>query len=437
MNSASPPKSGRSRWGTDVRNDRTMKNILAEIITIGDELLIGQVVNTNASWMAHVLNRAGITVVQVTTVRDDRQAIWNAVSAAMSRVDVVLTTGGLGPTKDDITKTVLCDYFHTRLVEDLPVRAHVHALYKNRPEVLNSLTATQWLVPSHATILENRVGSAPIMVFNKDKRLLVSMPGVPHEMQIAMNEQVLPFLQEHLALAADIIHRTVVVYGIPESSLALRIEKWEKALPSTMHLAYLPKQGIVRLRLSSYGEATAQQVDEQLNRLLPLISDHLIATDDLTPQAVLARWLTDKRQTIATAESCTGGRLAALLNELSGSSAYYMGSVVAYDNSVKQQVLGVSPDTLAADGAVSEACVRQMAEGVRRLLNTDYAIATSGIAGPTGGTPDKPVGTVWLAWATPEGTRAECCHFSGDRAQITANASMAAVAKLLLLLKSE
>lgn len=425
--------------------NEAMKTIFAEIISIGDELLIGQVVNTNASWMAEVLNHAGITVVQVTTVRDDRQAIWNAVSAAMSRVDVVLTTGGLGPTKDDITKTVLCDYFHTRLVEDLRVRAHVHALYKDRPEILNTLTATQWMVPSHATILPNRVGSAPIMVFEQrhaqffgasDFRLLVSMPGVPHEMQIAMNEQVLPYLQQHLRLSADIIHRTVVVYGIPESTLALKIEQWEKNLPSSIHLAYLPKQGVVRLRLSSYGEATEQQVQAQIDALLPLISDHLIATEDITPNVVLGRYLTEHKQTIATAESCTGGRLAALLNEQSGSSAYYMGSVIAYDNSVKRQVLGVEADTLATDGAVSEACVRQMAEGVRKLMHTDFAIATSGIAGPTGGTPDKPVGTVWLAWATPKGTFAECRHFGGDRAQITNNAAMAAIGKLLLLLKN-
>lgn len=414
-----------------------MKTILAEIITIGDELLIGQVVNTNATWMSQELNHAGITVVEVTTVRDEKQSIWNAISAAMSRVDVVLTTGGLGPTKDDITKIVLCDYFHTRLVEDLRARAHVHALYKNRPDVLNSLTATQWMVPSHATILPNRVGSAPIMVFNQGKHVLVSLPGVPHEMKTAMNEEVLPYLKEHLGIAADIIHHTVVVYGIPESTLALRIEKWEKNLPKTMHLAYLPKQGVVRLRLSSYGETSREQVEAQISELLPLIKENVIATEDVTPQEVLGQLLTTNKLTIATAESCTGGRLAALLNEQSGSSAYYMGSVVAYNNSVKQQVLGVREETLATDGAVSEACVRQMAEGVRRLLHTDYAIATSGIAGPTGGTESKPVGTVWIAWATPNGTTAECIHFSGDRAQITQNASMAAIAKLLLHIKAE
>lgn len=417
-----------------------MYSILAEIISIGDELLIGQVVNTNASWMAQVLNAAGITVVQVTTVRDDRQAITEAVTNALRRADIVLTTGGLGPTKDDITKTVLCELFNTRLVEDSRVHEHVLNLYRNRPDVLNRLTATQWLVPESATILPNRVGSAPIMAFEQPDeteqgKLLVSMPGVPHEMQVAMTEQVLPYVQQHFSLSAQVIHRTVVVCGIPESTLALRIEQWENALPPTIHLAYLPKQGVVRLRLSSYGEATAEEVEQQIDKLLPLIADHVLATDDLTPPQILGRMLTERCRTIATAESCTGGRLAALLNEHSGSSAYYMGSVIAYDNSVKQQVLGVSADTLATDGAVSEACVRQMAEGVRQLLHTDYAIATSGIAGPTGGTPDKPVGTVWMAWATPEGTKAECCHYSGDRAQITNNAAMAAVAKLLLLLK--
>ena len=417
-----------------------MYSILAEIISIGDELLIGQVVNTNASWMAQVLNAAGITVVQVTTVRDDRRAITLAVTNALLRADIVLTTGGLGPTKDDITKTILCELFNTRLVEDRRVHEHVLNLYRNRPDVLNRLTATQWLVPESATILPNRVGSAPIMAFEQPDeteqgKLLVSMPGVPHEMQVAMTEQVLPYVQQHFSLSAQVIHRTVVVCGIPESTLALRIEQWENALPPTIHLAYLPKQGVVRLRLSSYGEATAEEVEQQIDKLLPLIADHVLATDDLTPPQILGRMLTERCRTIATAESCTGGRLAALLNEHSGSSAYYMGSVIAYDNSVKQQVLGVSADTLATDGAVSEACVRQMAEGVRQLLHTDYAIATSGIAGPTGGTPDKPVGTVWLAWATPEGTKAECCHYSGDRAQITNNAAMAAVAKLLLLLK--
>ena len=409
-----------------------MKTLLAEIISIGDELLIGQVVNTNATWMSQALNRIGVTVTQVTTVQDDRQQIWNAVSAAMAKVDLVLTTGGLGPTKDDITKGVLCDYFHTRLVEDIRVRAHVHALYKNRPEILNNLTATQWLVPSSAMILENRLGSAPIMVFDKGKHVLISMPGVPHEMQTVMTEEVMPYIRERFDISAQVIHKTVVVYGIPESTLALQIEKWEKNLPKTMHLAYLPKQGIVRLRLSSYGEATEEQVEEQVRALLPLIEGHILATDDLSVEQLMAAYLHSHHLTISTAESCTGGRLAAMLNELSGSSAFYKGSVVAYANEAKMNVLGVDEQTLKGCGAVSEQTVKQMAEGVRRLMKTDIAIATSGVAGPTGGTPDKPVGTVWMAWATAEGTKAECLHFGGDREQVTARACTAALAKFLI-----
>ena len=415
-----------------------MKTIYAEIISIGDELLIGQVVNTNASWMAAELNKFGITVKQVSTIGDDAAAIRSTLDAAFERADVVLMTGGLGPTKDDITKSVLCDYFHTHLIEDPAVHQHVLQLYKDRPEVLNRLTATQWLVPADAMILPNRVGSAPIMVFEQsevrvqksERGVLVSLPGVPHEMQIAMTEQVLPYLHKKIG-EMQIIHRTIVLFGIPESTLALRIASWEDALPPTMRLAYLPKQGVVRLRLSSYGDATAAQIDQQISALLPLVQDYLIATDDLEPEQIVGAILSAKHMTIATAESCTGGRLAARLNEHAGSSVFYMGSILAYDNSVKQQVLGVSINTLATDGAVSEACVRQMAEGVKRLLSTDVAIATSGIAGPSGGTPDKPVGTVWIAWATPAGTMAECRHFRGDRSQITASATTYALARLI------
>lgn len=424
----------------------------AEIITIGDELLIGQVVDTNSAWMAQRLNEAGIELYQITSVHDDREHILRALDEAFSRADIVLTTGGLGPTKDDITKHVLCEYFGTQLVEDAHVRAHIHDLYKDRPDALNRLTATQWLVPESATILPNRVGSAPIMVFEKicspsgrslnsseafTKRL-ISLPGVPHEMKIAMTEQVLPYIRskvrgERLEARGEIIHRTILVHGIPESKLAIQIEDWENALPSYIHLAYLPKDGMIRLRLSSYGKATEAEVLSHIDTLLPLISDYLLATEDISLEALAARLLTQQGMTIATAESCTGGRLAAALNAQSGSSAYYMGSVVAYANEVKEQVLGVQHDTLVQHGAVSEQTVRQMAEGVRALMHTDYAIATSGIAGPTGGTPDKPVGTVWIAWATPTGTEAQCFHFGAarEREQITHRAVTTALVKLI------
>ncbi len=462
----------------------------AEIITIGDELLIGQVVDTNSAWMAQRLNEAGIALHQITSVHDDRQHILKALDEAFSRADIVFTTGGLGPTKDDITKHVLCEYFGTTLVEDPHVRAHIHELYKERPEALNRLTATQWLVPQSATILPNRVGSAPIMVFQKNSseassspsgrslnsseassspsgrslnsseassspigrplncseastKLLISLPGVPYEMQVAMTEQVLPYIKakfrgERLEARGEIIHHTILVHGIPESKLAIQIEDWENALPSYIHLAYLPKDGMIRLRLSSYGEATEAEIQTHIDTLLPLISDYLLATEDISLEALAARLLTQQGMTIATAESCTGGRLAAALNAQAGSSAYFMGSVVAYANEVKEQVLGVEHDTLIRYGAVSEQTVRQMAEGVRRLMHTDYAIATSGIAGPDGGTEDKPIGTVWIAWATPEGTMAERFQFGVARLrqQITQRAVTTALVELIKLLNT-
>ena len=427
----------------------------AEIITIGDELLIGQVVDTNSAWMAQRLNEVGIELYQITSVHDDRQHILTAMEEAFSRADIVLTTGGLGPTKDDITKHVMCEYFHTTLVEDPRVREHIHILYQARPDVLNRLTATQWMVPASATILPNRVGRAPIMVFEKEAKgeslkakgkVLIAMPGVPHEMQTAMTEQVVPYIRlkargERLEVkgerleAGEIIHKTMLLSGIPESSLAIRIEDWENALPSYMHLAYLPKDGMIRLRLSSYGEATAEEMNQQIDQLRPLISDYLLATEDLPLETILGDLLKQHGQTISTAESCTGGRLAAALNAQSGSSAYYMGSVVAYDNSIKEQVLGVKHTTLEEYGAVSEQTVREMAEGVRALMHTDYAIATSGIAGPTGGTADKPVGTVWIAWATPKGTYAKCFRLGTLREQITQRAVTTALVHLIRIMR--
>ena len=348
-----------------------------EIITIGDELLIGQVVDTNSAWMATELNACGIEVKQISSVHDDAQHIKAALNEAFERADLVFTTGGLGPTKDDITKHVLCDYFHTELISDESVKQHVQNLYKDRPEVLNRLTETQWLVPKNATILPNRVGSAPLMVFHKDNKLLVSMPGVPYEMKIAMTKQVLPYLSAHSAVfqrsglsgAAgldSIIHKTALVYGVPESTLAIRLEEWENNLPKDLHLAYLPKDGIVRLRLSQYNvagvpEGQSCMMDSEFAKLIELLGDDCIATEDKPLETILGDLLKARHATIATAESCTGGKLAALLNKHPGSSAFYYGSVIAYDNSVKHNVLGVSQDDLDTYGAVSEQVVKQMA----------------------------------------------------------------------------
>lgn len=434
----------------------------AEIITIGDELLIGQVVDTNSAWMAERLNEVGIELYQITSVHDNREHILHAIDEAFLRADIVFTTGGLGPTKDDITKHVMCEYFNTTLVEDIRVKAHIHDLYKDRPEVLNRLTATQWFVPKSATILPNRVGSAPIMVFYKEamrrkgedasyednSQVLIAMPGVPHEMKIAMTEQVIPFLlktenekqkDENGKQKNGIIHRTILLHGIPESKLAILIEDWENALPLSMHLAYLPKDGLIRLRLSTYADTSESEIEAQIQKLLPLIKEYLLAVEDISLEALAGRLLAQHHATIATAESCTGGRLAAALNARSGSSAYYMGSVVAYDNTIKEQVLGVQIDTLMRYGAVSEQTVREMADNIRALMHTDYAIATSGIAGPTGGTPDKPVGTVWIAWATPTGTEAQCFHFGAtrEREQITQRAVTEALVGLIKYINTE
>lgn len=434
----------------------------AEIITIGDELLIGQVVDTNSAWMAERLNEVGIELYQITSVHDNREHILHAIDEAFLRADIVFTTGGLGPTKDDITKHVMCEYFNTILVEDVRVKAHIHDLYKDRPEALNRLTATQWFVPESATILPNRVGSAPIMVFYKEamrrkgeeasyednSQVLIAMPGVPHEMKIAMTEQVIPFLlktenekqkDENGKQKNGIIHRTILLHGIPESKLAILIEDWENALPLSMHLAYLPKDGLIRLRLSTYADTSESEIEAQIQKLLPLIKEYLLAVEDISLEALAGRLLAQHHATIATAESCTGGRLAAALNARSGSSAYYMGSVVAYDNTIKEQVLGVQIDTLMRYGAVSEQTVREMADNIRALMHTDYAIATSGIAGPTGGTPEKPVGTVWIAWATPTGTEAQCFHFGAtrEREQITQRAVTEALVGLIKYINTE
>ena len=405
----------------------------AEIITIGDELLIGQVVDTNSAWMAEKLNEQGIELYQITSVHDDREHIINALNEAFGRADLVLTTGGLGPTKDDITKHVLCEYFGSHLIEDERVRAHIYELYKERPDVLNRLTATQWLVPECAHILENRVGSAPLMVFHKGDKILASMPGVPYEMKIAMEEQILPYILE-LKIKNEklkIIHRTLQVTGIPESSLAILLEEYENTKPGYLHLAYLPKDGIIRLRLSSYGEATEEEMQDWFERLKGLVSDYLIADTDEPLEVIVGNLLKARGATIATAESCTGGKLAALLNKHAGSSAFYWGSVISYDNSVKEHLLGVPQEMIQAHGVVSEEVVRVMAESVRKQIGTDYAIATSGIAGPTGGSKEKPVGTVWMAWATPEGTTAECFHLGKLREQITDRACTKALVGMI------
>lgn len=404
----------------------------AEIITIGDELLIGQVVDTNSAWIAEQLNAYGIELYQITSVHDSREHIVAALDEAFSRADIVLTTGGLGPTKDDITKHVLCEYFGTHLIEDARVRAHIERLYKDRPDVLNRLTATQWLVPENAEILENRVGSAPLMIFHHGQQILASMPGVPYEMKIAMEEQILPYIGR---TTASILHKTLQVTGIPESALAILLEDYEAKMPASLHLAYLPKDGIIRLRLSSYGELTENEMNGWFEELKRLTAAYLIADTDEPLEVIAGRLLKQQHRTISTAESCTGGKLAVLLNKHAGSSEFYKGSVVSYATSVKEQLLNVPSELIKQHTVISEDVVRVMAESVRKLLNTDFSIATSGIASATGGYSDAEVGTVWIAWATPQNTYAECFHLGKLREQITDRACAKALVKLIEILR--
>ena len=377
----------------------------AEIITIGDEILIGQIVDTNSAWIGARLNAAGIRNYQITSVSDSAEHISKAVAAALARADVVLCTGGLGPTKDDITKHTLCKLFGMRLVRDEAVYRQVRAMTELRHIDFNELNQGQACVPDGCTVLPNRCGTAPGMWFERDGRVLVSMPGVPFEMKVLMEEQVMPRLAEHFRLQA-IVHRTAITFGMAESVLAAAIEDWENALPASLHLAYLPSATGIRLRLSAYDvdrdEAQAE-IDRQFALLDGIIPYRIIGFGDATLESVTGDMLRSRHATVATAESCTGGNIAHRFTAVPGASDYFRGGVVAYSNEVKTALLGVNADDLARCGAVSRTVAEQMAEGVRRATGATYGISTTGIAGPGGGTPDKPVGTVWMAVSGPEG----------------------------------
>ena len=391
----------------------------AYLINIGDELLIGQVVNTNASWMASELEKNNIHVARIVTIADDFNDITKTLSDALVHAEVVIMTGGLGPTKDDITKTALCDYFDMQLVMHEPSLANVTDFFTKRGLQISAINQMQGLVPDGCEPLLNKVGTAPGMWFERDGKIVVSLPGVPFEMQWLMSEYVLPKLQQRLGTEA-ILHKTVLTCGIGESFLADTIEAWELALPTNFRLAYLPEAGKVRLRLSAHGDdklLLQQQMDEQLAKLIPLIDTYIYGYDDETFASVIGKLLIERGAILATAESCTGGQLGHRITEVAGASAYYLGGVVAYSNDIKEQLLGVHTDTLTQYGAVSAQTAEAMAIGCRKLFQTDYAIATTGISGPTGGTEEKPLGTVWIAIASEKEVVSKKYVFRTTRAQ--------------------
>lgn len=416
-----------------------MKTIEVEIITIGDEILIGQIVDTNSAWMGVELNKQGFDIVQITSVKDNAAHITQAIDNALTRVDVVLMTGGIGPTKDDITKQTLCKYFNTELVFSQAVYDNIEQLFKNRPNVMNPLTAAQAMVPKACTVIQNEVGTAPVTWFEKGNKVIVSMPGVPYEMKHNMTHHIIPCLQEHFK-TANILHLTTLVYGIPESQLAIRLTDWENALPAHMHLAYLPNNGLIKLRLSGTGDDKARLLEEMQQRIqqLPdIIGEAIVAYEDITQEALLGKLLTQHHATVATAESCTGGNIAHLITSIPGSSNYFKGSVVAYANETKINVLQVNPQDIEHHGAVSREVVEQMATGVRTLLHTDYAVATSGIAGPDGGTAEKPVGTIWIAVSGPNGTCSQLFQCGKLREQNINRSTQAAFFMLIQQIKRD
>lgn len=377
-----------------------------EIITIGDEILIGQIVDTNSAWMAVELNKAGFELAQITSVHDDANHIIESLDLALGRADVVLFTGGIGPTKDDITKQTLCKYFYTKLVFDEEVYKNIERILINRSRAVNELTRTQAFVPENCTVIQNLVGTAPVTWFEKNGKVVVSMPGVPNEMKHIMSTEVIPRLQKHFK-TPSIVHKTIIVQGYPESALALKIADWENALPQNIHLAYLPNYGIVKLRLSgSSDDALALEfsINQQVDGLSEILGSAIVAYDDSPLEVLVGNALLSKGMTLSTAESCTGGNIAHQITKVAGSSAYFKGSVVAYSNDVKVNLLHVSADDIEKYGAVSKEVVEQMAEGARKILKTDFAVATSGIAGPSGGSDEKPVGTVWIAVSSSAGT---------------------------------
>lgn len=408
------------------------------IIAIGDELLIGQVTDTNSGWIARHLNPLGWSVKSVRVIGDDSEEIFRAIDAAFAQTDIVLTTGGLGPTKDDITKPTLCRYFGGELIHSPEVERNVLEVLEKRHLKINTLTAAQAMVPSSCRVIQNRVGTAPIMWFEKNGKVLVSMPGVPFETEQMMEREVIPQLLKRFATDEHIEHRTFVVIDYMESRLAMTLDEFERQIPDYIHLAYLPKPGVIRLRLTGKHRdaATLSAEMERLSAMLKeILGSSIVACEDKTLAAIAGDMLRERGLTLATAESCTGGNVAHAITAIAGSSDYFSGSVVAYSNAVKHEVLSVKKEVLAEHGAVSEPTVKAMCEGVSYLMNTDCAIATSGIAGPGGGTPEKPVGTVWTAVKCGDRVECECYHLPGTRDRVIDRATNNVLCHLIKMLR--
>lgn len=405
----------------------------ASIITIGDELLIGQVIDTNSAWIAQQLNKAGIKLIKRVAIGDNWDEIWNALDQESMNASIILITGGLGPTADDITKPLLCKYFNGKMISSKEALENVTNLFEKvfkRP--ITDRNIKQAEVPDTCKVLLNKRGTAPGMWFEKEGKVFVSLPGVPHEMKGLMEDEVIPRITKLFSLAR-ITHRTIVTFGVGESVLADMIKDFEEKLPAHIKLAYLPNYGIVRLRLTSISvdnNTNDDEIDNQFIELQAIVKDCIVATEDEPMEKTVGKMLLERNQTVSTAESCTGGYIAQLITSIPGASSYYEGSMVTYSYQAKENLLHVKRETLEKEGAVSEAVVMEMAEGLLKNMHTSYAIAVSGIMGPGGGTADKPTGTVWIAVASNKKQLAKKFHFRFDR---TKNIQLTAMNALNLL----
>ena len=414
---------------------RLTNNVTVEIITIGDEILFGQIVDTNTQWMSNTLAAHGFRTVRKSSVGDVYGHILSILKEAKSRAQIVLLTGGLGPTKDDITKEALCEFFDSGLVINEDALRFITSFFEKRGRPMTELNRLQAAVPSVCTYLPNRWGTAPGMWFEQDEVVFVSLPGVPFEMKNLMEQEVIPRLLSRFN-PPTLIHRMIKTVGIGESFLAERIAEWEDQLPESIRLAYLPHFGQVKLRLTATGEdskALNAVLDHQISRLKPLIAPYIFGYGEDELEDVIGKYLQAKNATLATAESCTGGKIAHKITSVPGSSAYFQGSAVTYSNQSKISLLEVLSDTLEKYGAVSEQTVIQMAENVKRVFGSDYGLATSGVAGPGGGTVEKPVGTVWIACSGPSGTQTQLLKLGRYRQQ---NIELATTYALALLFKN-
>ena len=405
------------------------------IITIGDELLIGQVIDTNSAWMAQELNKEGFNVIRRVAIADDKQSILTALNEEEKHATIILITGGLGPTSDDITKPTLCQYFNGRMKVNDEALENVKYLFESVfKKPVTPINLKQAEVPDCCRVLQNKRGTAPGMLFEKNNAVFISLPGVPYEMQGLMLAEVIPFLKERFT-AAQIIHKTLLTVGIGESALAEKIKDFESALPESIKLAYLPSYGMVRLRLTTkaeFHEKIRQDMDFAFEELKKLTAEYLVTSNDLQMQEVVAEILTLQNKTLATAESCTGGYIAHLLTSIPGSSKFFNGSVVSYTNQAKEKLLQVQSSTIQQFGAVSENTVKEMLLGALKQLDSNYAIAVSGIMGPDGGTDEKPVGTVWVAVGNSQKIITQKFHFRFNRLQ---NIHLTALNALNLLRK--